>query len=74
MCYNKSVEQSKGVNNMNLKEFRQIINKIPTLYDEVEINLITESQAYLIDSIDDIEWYSDDMDNDTLKIDITGSR
>lgn len=59
---------------MKLKEFRQIINQIPTLYDEVEINLITESQAYLIDSIDDIEWYSDDMDNDTLKIDITGKR
>ena len=59
---------------MNLKEFRQVINQIPTLYDDVEVNLITESQAYLINSIDDIEWYSDDMDNDTLKIDITGSR
>ena len=59
---------------MNLKELRQVINQIPTLYDNVEVNIITESQAYLINSIDDIEWYSDDMDNDTLKIDITGSR
>ena len=59
---------------MKLKEFKQIINQIPALYDEVEVNLVTESRAYLIDSIDDIEWYSDDMDNDTLKVDITGRR
>ena len=56
---------------MNLREFREIINKIPTLYDNVKVSFIAESKEFLVKNYDDIEWYQDDMDNNALKIDIT---
>ena len=57
---------------MKLKEFKEMINKIPSeIYDDVEVSIICNNKEYLIRDEDDIEWYADDMDNDKLKIDIT---
>ena len=56
---------------MKLKEFRKIINMIPTEFDNVEISIITNHSEYLIKNADDIEWYNDDMNDNKPMIDIT---
>lgn len=47
---------------MNLKEFKTIINKIPKEYDNVEVSFLTNSVAWYVQDIDDIEWYESDIE------------
>ena len=57
---------------MNLKEFKEVLNRIPTDYDNVEVNFICDSKERLVKDIEhDIEWYVDDMHNDEKRVDIT---
>lgn len=59
---------------MNLKEFKEVINRIPTMYDETEVSFIANSKEYLVkDTENDIEWYEDDMANNIKRIDIAVS-
>ena len=56
---------------MNLKEFREVINKIPNMYDDTEVSFICNHKEYLVKDIEnDIEWYIDDMHDDVKRIDI----
>ena len=57
---------------MNLKEFKEVLNKIPSEYDNIEVSFICESKERLVRDIEnDIEWYEDDMHNDVKRVDIT---
>lgn len=59
---------------MNLKEFKEVLNRIPTMYDETEVSFIANSKKYLVkDTENDIEWYEDDMANNIKRIDIAVS-
>ena len=56
---------------MNLKEFREVINRIPNMYDDVEVSFICNHKEYLVRDIEnDIEWYIDDIHDDVKRIDI----
>lgn len=56
---------------MNLKEFKEVLNRIPAMYDETEVSFIANSREYLVKDIeDDIEWYKDDMQDNIKRIDI----
>lgn len=57
---------------MNLKEFKEVLNRIPTEYDNVEVSFICEGKEKLITDIENnIEWYEDDMNNNKRMVDIT---
>lgn len=57
---------------MNLKELKEVLNRIPTDYDNVEVSFICDSKVRLVKDIEhDIEWYMDDIHNNEKKVDIT---
>lgn len=59
---------------MNLKEFREVINRIPNMYDETEVSFIANHKEYLVKDIEnDIEWYEDDIHDNVKRIDIVVS-
>lgn len=59
---------------MNLKEFREVINRIPNMYDETEVSFIANHREYLVKDIEnDIEWYEDDIHDNVKRIDIAVS-
>ncbi len=56
---------------MNLKEFKEVLNRIPSEYDNIEVSFICEGKERLVKDIEnDIEWYEDDMHNDIKRVDI----
>jgi hypothetical protein len=57
---------------MNLKEFKEVLNRIPTEYDNFEVSFICEGKERLVTDIENnIEWYEDDMNNNKKMVDIT---
>lgn len=57
---------------MNLKELKEVLNRIPADYDEVEVSFICDHKERLVKNIgNDIEWYIDDMHNNEKRVDIT---
>lgn len=57
---------------MNLKEFKEVLNRMPTDYDDVRVSFICDCKERLVKDIEnDIEWYADDMHNNEKRIDIT---
>ena len=57
---------------MNLKEFKEVLNRIPADYDDVEVSFICDHRERLVkDAEYDIEWYMDDIHNDEKRVDIT---
>lgn len=57
---------------MNLKEFKEVLNKIPKTYDNVQVFFICNGKTYTVQDIEnDIEWYEDDIKNNKKFVDIT---
>ena len=57
---------------MKLKEFKEIVNRIHPMYDNVEVSFICHSKEYFVRDIEnDIEWYEDDMNDNIKRVDIT---
>lgn len=56
---------------MNLKEFKEVLNKIPSEYNEIQVSFFVKGREYSITDTNNIEWYEDDIRNNKKFVDIT---